>query len=472
MRRIQPTLINFSIFGQLDLMSGDTLISDKGIIHTKREVCDICGNVCQYNGSSNIGKHILTTSSNSFLRKGQQYCSTCDKTIQVDNKWIDNMVTSFNEYVATQIISLSDKLSEDDIVTHLKNTMSIEISKSTVHNIISKSNEDLTNLEFDYKIEEGFYGYDEQFLMIDGKRAYRIVFYDIANNKVIYEDIVYKFSKKILQEIIIKVFPKTEPKPKGFVVDMKLEYPSAFRNVFGKKIKIQFCIFHLNKLILKEYSDALKIGKKVKWTLMHYYNMYCLFNIFYNRSFELNRLKKLMKHLEEFKMKLTKEKILFYVNKYKIKYNDHGRQREEVVEIIEKKLMKSFRKILHDKRNLRKKRKITLEIRSIESAKKKFENIQYEKSIFPLKIQKRIEKIKKNFEFFIASEGEVITNNKLEGFFGSTLKKFRKKGRKSLLSFSALLKRKRAQCEGIKLFRKFTIFEISKIFTVLSFLAQ
>ena len=75
---------------------------------------------------------------------------------------------------------------------------------------------------------------------------------------------------------------------------------------------------------------------------------------------------------------------------------------------------------------------------------------------------------KENFEYFIASEGEVLTNNKLEGFFGATLKKFWKKNRKSLLSFSALLKRKRAKQEGREYFRKFTVFDLTQIFTVLS----
>jgi uncharacterized protein YcfL len=375
-----------------------------------------------------------------------------------------------NEFIASQIISLSEQLSEDEIVAHFETTMSIKVSKSTVHNAVVQSNKRITEIEFEYKIQDGFYGYDEQFLKINGKRAYRVVFYDLTKNKVIYEQIHYRFSKKILQRILKKVFPNA--KPKGFVTDMRVEYPSAFRSVFGRKVKLQFCIFHLNKLILKEYADSLKIGKSIKWTLTDKYNMYLLFNIFYYRLSELKQLKKLMQHLENFKTKLTKKRVAFYVDKYDKKVKTYQLQRRNVIVILERKLIKSFQRMLHDKRNLRKRKKTTLKVRPIQSAIKIFEKIKRQKLLFPNKIQKRIGRIKQNFEFFIASAGEALTNNKLEGFFGATLKKFRKKSRKSLLSFSSLLKRKRAKQEGISFFRKFNIFDIAKIFTACAFFAR
>lgn len=466
---MQPTLINFSTFQILGLLDGHVTISRVGIIHANRVNCPICDNLCNYNGNSNTGKHIFSKSCNSLLRKGQQHCSICDRTIQVENDWLDNTIELLNQFIVSQVLSLSTSLSEEAIITHLEETFSIKVSKSTIHNIITKSNEELENVEFEYKIKDNFYGYDEQYLKINGKRAYRLVFFDLKENKIIYEEIHYKFSKKILKQILKEVFGDT--KPKGFVVDMKISYPKAFKDVFGRKIKVQFCIFHLNKLILKEYRDSLKIGKTVKWSLMHYYNMYCLFNIFYNRNFELNILEKLMNNFDQFKKNLTPKKVRFYVDRYKIKTRTLEKQTYKVIEIIEKKLMKAFRKILHDKKKLRKRRRKTLEVRSIKSAKRVFAEIYGIKSIYPNKIQERIERIKENFKYFIASGGEILTNNKLEGFFGATLKKFRKKARRSLLSFSALLKRKRAKQDGIFYFRKFTIFEIAKVFTVLTFFA-
>lgn len=234
----QPTLNNFSVFNNIGLFENEVRITKKGLVHTKREICPNCGHICHYNGYSNKGRHILSTSFNSFLRKGQQYCPGCKKTIQIKNKWIDEMVQNFNDFLATEIISLSTSMSEDEIQEHLYLTKSIEISKSQIHRVVKRSNTNLARLDFEYEIEDNFYGYDEQYVTIDGERAYRIVFYDLKNDKVIYEETHKYFSKKLLKQILEKVFGKE--KPKGFVVDMRLEYPSAFKDVFGKKIKIQY----------------------------------------------------------------------------------------------------------------------------------------------------------------------------------------------------------------------------------------
>jgi len=459
----QPTLINFTAFKSLNLFNSTVKISKFGIVHNKRLNCEVCGSLCSYNGSSNKGKHSLSRSTGSFLQKGQQYCPTCNKTIQVENEWINNMIESINQYLISQIISLSEQLSEEEIVDHLKRTMSIVIPKSTVHNVIKKVNKGLKEYKFDYEVGDNFYAYDEQFLKINGKQMYRLVILDLKNNVIIYEKIHKRFSKKILMGVLREVFGET--KPKGFVVDMRLEYPSSFESVFGKKIKLQFCVFHLNKLIMKEYRDSLKVGKNVIWTLRQQYYIYTLFNIFYNRESEIAILKSMIENLDNFRRKLSQEKINHLVRKKKLQIKDRKRLEEKVLEIEEKRLLKKFRKILHDKKNERRRNKETLKVRTVESATEIFKRIDERKSIYPEKIRKRIIKIGEKFKYFIASEGAVLTTNKLEGLFGATLKKFRKKSSRCFLSISSLLKRKRARKEGVEFFKQFSILEIAKIFT-------
>lgn len=461
--------MNFSVFRNINLFDNDVKITTSGIVHTKREICPDCGTICQYNGSSNKGKHILSRSYNSFLRKGQQFCPDCKKTIQVDNLWRDEMIQNYNELLKTEIISLSSSMSEEEIKEHLYLTKSISISKSQIHKIIEKMNDDLSSLEITYEFEEGFFGYDEQYVKIGGNIAYRIVIYDLKQDKVIYEQTHKRFSKKILQQLLTEVFGSTIPK--GFVTDMRVEYPSAFKAVFGRKIKIQFCIFHLNKLILKEYQDSLRVGKNCFWTITHYYNLYSLFNVFYDRSFELNQLKKVSKDFDNFKEKLTSEKIQMYAQKYVLPSTNEEVLRTKVIEIIQKKLIKSFRKVCKSRRLERKRMKVTLSPRTVESANMKLAEIEALASLYPSKLQKRIKRIRENFEYFTASQGEVMTNNKLEGFFGATLKKFRKKLKKTHVSFKAMLNMKRAKRESIEIFRRFTLFDLTKIYTALSFLA-
>lgn len=168
---IQPILMNFSIFHNIGLFDNKITIAQSGIVHINKVFCPDCGSLCNYNGSSNKGYNIFSRSFNSFLRKGQQFCPEFKKTVQVENSWLDNALKLFNEYLASEIISLSSNFSEDEIVKHFENTKNIIISKSLIHNIINSSNEKLSLLEFDYEIKHEFYGYDEQYIMIDGKRA-------------------------------------------------------------------------------------------------------------------------------------------------------------------------------------------------------------------------------------------------------------------------------------------------------------
>lgn len=467
MKLLQPTLLTFPSFKILNLFGSSVAVSQSGIIHSKRLHCNNCGCVCNYNGSSNKGRHALSRSANSFFRKGQQICPACKRTIQTENDWLNNVIESINQYLTSQIISLSESLSEGEIVSHFERTMSIKISKSSVHNVIKAVNQELRNTKFEYEIENEFYAYDEQYLSVNGKRAYRLVIANLKDGKIIYEKIHERFSKKILMRVLMGVF--CDKKPKGFVVDMRLEYPSAFEAVFGKKIKIQFCIFHLNKLILKEYQDSLKIGNSVKWTLIDYYYLYTLFNIFYNREDEIKILKSMMDNYDSFRMKLTSEKINHFRKKYKLYVKDEKRLREKIGEIEQRRLIKKFRRILHEQRNERKRNKQNLKVRSIDSATEVFNQVYLRKSIYPNKIRKRIVKIKEKFDYFTASNGEVLTTNKLEGFFGATLRKFKKKCSRCFLSLTSLLKRKRARQEGIEVYKKFNILEIAKMFAAILF---
>ena len=465
----QPTLMNFSVFKTIDLFDNDIKITKTGIVHTAREICPDCGTICQYNGSSNKGRHSMSASYSTFLRKGQQFCPECNKTIQVENKWRDKMIVKFNDYLATEIISLSSSLSEEEIKEHLYATKSIRISKSQIHNIISAKNEELASLEIEYEFTDSFYGYDEQYIKINGKTAYRVVIYDLKHDKIIYEQTHKRFSKKILIQILTEVFG--DFKPAGFVTDMRIEYPSAFKAVFGRKIKLQFCVFHLNKLILKEYQDSVRIGKKCFWTITDYYNMYKLFDVFYDRSFALKQLAKLSKHFENFKQNLTQSKIESYARTYNISAKNHETLKKKVLEIMEKKLLKAFRKVNKHGKLKRKREKTSLLARSVDSANLKLSEIEAIASIYPPQIRKRILRMRENFAHFTASEGVVLTNNKLEGFFGATVKKFRKKVKKSILSFKAMLNMKRAKREGIEIFHRFTLLEITQIYTTLSFFA-
>ena len=178
----QPTLNNFAQYQNLGLMNNNVIISKDNVIHTKRIHCPDCGTLCSYNGSSNKGNHILSKNEHSFLKKGQQKCPHCNKTVQVSNEWINKIKGSLDQFFITQISSLSQSMSEEEISKHFEDTMGVKLPKSSVHRIIKKINEEIEALEFEYQCKEGFYAYDEQFVKVNGKLGYRIVILDIDKN--------------------------------------------------------------------------------------------------------------------------------------------------------------------------------------------------------------------------------------------------------------------------------------------------
>ena len=78
----QSTLLNFKMFSLVKALSSKLELSQSNILHTQKENCPTCGNLCVYNGYSHEGNYSFDAkSSNSFFKIGQQYCKYCDKTI-------------------------------------------------------------------------------------------------------------------------------------------------------------------------------------------------------------------------------------------------------------------------------------------------------------------------------------------------------------------------------------------------------
>jgi transposase-like protein len=450
MKTIQPTLINYAeiltFYNLSRKIDPNIFLSPKGVIHTSRIECPLCGNLCSYNGSNESG-HIISRSYGATFKIGQQFCSNCNKTYQVNTGFLNQIKTSLDKFILNTAISLREKhLSFQEISNHFKDAYHISISSSTIETTVNNKLLDLDDLELEYEIEDGFYGYDEQYLKVNGKRIYRIVIYDYKKNYPIYECEHQSLTKKILKSILIEVFGDNIPK--GFVFDMRTMYPKAFKEVFGRKIKLQFCVFHLHKHILDEYKKALKSCNSVKFRLMDYRNMYGLFNVFYNRTQEIKLIEGFQKEFEMFKDLLShSENITLYSTGIKSnkKCNSLEKKKEFLISMYEKSLMKKFRRFLKAEKNKRKRQKKTLIIRDIEDARSQLDLILSVKIIYPKKIKKIISKMNEEFELFTGSEGEILTNNKLEGFFGTTLKKFRKKGfqtREGLKNFFTFKKMK------------------------------
>ena len=469
----QPTLYNyghFTLMHEYAAQNGaELIISKDGVIHIARLVCPDCDCLCNYNGSNKTG-NILSRSIDAFFKKGQQCCPNCGRTFQINNEFIDTVIRESNQFIMSIALSLREKsMSYHNIARHLCETIGISVSVETLRAVCEKKLSEYDEHDIEFEVEDDYYGYDEQYIKVNGKSVLRIVIFDCKNNCPIYEAKHEHLTKKILMEILRNVFG--DKKPKGFIFDMRPMYPDAFKQVFGKKIKLQYCVFHLHKLILKEFCESLKVGKKVKWSLVQYLNMYSIFNIFYNREPQLELLKGFQKELTNYKECLKSVEDIDSYKKdvsfpKKCKTNDD--KRRYIEELFEKELRDKFRKHLRAEKLRRKREKKTLKPRTKEDAKNKLDKIIRISNLFPKKIEVRVQKIKRDFELFTGSDGAHLTNNKLEGFFGATLNGKQKKGFRSDKALENFFKFRRLRQADTKIFEPTPISTLAVIFGIIA----
>jgi transposase-like protein len=438
----QTTLLNFSKASLVKTLSSKLVLSKNNVLHTQPINCPICNCKCIYNGYSHEGNYNLLAKENEiFFKKGQQYCSTCDKTYQIQNSEFQEFNQLIIDKLKNQVYTLLELgNSESDIKYYLENNEGIKISKSNIALIkkdfftkIENSYPELDNLLKENL--EGFIGYDEQYLRIDGKRYYRLVFLNLDTNEVIYEGLHKDISKKSLIKLLKEIFK--DSKPKGFVFDMKTMYVNAFKAVFGRKINLQYCIFHLHKSIMDKFNKSMKFLNKNLWTLEDYKRMYMIFNIFYDRSEDLKFIKELQ-FFRNFDF-ITSSGKTDSIDKYYIK--------------IAKKHFHD-NKLIRERKNGLKRLKHNYKVQIENNLDEILELCKIPK-YFPKKVVSQLRKIKNNFSDYTGGiEYGILTNNRVEGLFGSTLKKFQKKTFNIILHFSAFLKLKKLRKKGLSLLKK------------------
>jgi hypothetical protein len=214
------------------------------------------------------------------------------------------------------------------------------------------------------------------------------------------------FLLKLLKEIF------KDTKPKGFVFDMKTIYVNAFKAVFGRKINLQYCIFHLHKSIMDKFNKSMKFLNKNFWTLEDYKRMYMIFNIFYDRSADL-------KFIEE---------LQFQRN-----FNFFTSSKIDDINQFDKYYIKLARKHFHENKLIRERKNGSRRLKhnskeQIENNLDKILKLCKISKYFPKKVVSQLRKVKKNLSDYTGGiEFNILTNNKVEGLFGSTLKKFQKK---------------------------------------------
>lgn len=386
--------------------------------------CPICGNNMVQNGFNSYTKKGLGT-----IKIGKYLCKSCDENIEEDRSVWENLKTLFSNLLGELYQLFRSNHVGYNAISQIMHLIFPQ-SKSTV---FREFNRVMENAEVPPLENVLIAHYDEQFPKEGRSQKYRLTILDAETKRPLADELFDKKDPETIKQFLMANFDTT--KPLYIVTDFYSSYPSVLKEVFGDNLIHQYCLLHLNKLIVKDFPRNTTIAQELL--------KYRLLNIFYNREKEIEMLRK-----------LETEKIKIIQNK-------------EAYKLWTKKAKKTFYEFVHELELSRRRKKENLEMNSLEKAEGNFNELMKQIKSFDNAIQKRLRKINKhwmNLTVFYHLEGAPATNNAIENYYSTSLKTHRKKQfrtERGILNQIKLSSMKRAKMfEG----QKQTILELFKLF--------
>ncbi|WP_048039507.1 ISNCY family transposase, partial [Methanosarcina mazei] len=238
--------------------------------------------------------------------------------------------------------------------------------------------------------------YDEQHPKEGRCQKYRLTLLDAKTQTTIADDLFDDKSPETIKEFLRKNLDASEPV--FIVTDFDKRYPDILKEIFGDKLVHQYCLMHLNKLIVSDFPKNTTIEQELL--------KYRLLNIFYNRENEIKFLEKLLS-----------EELNVITN-------------EEKHQEWSKKAKKEFNQFRHKLKLKRRRKKENLPLNSLEKAKDNFDKLMQNIRTYDETIQKRLWMINKhwlNLTLFHYLPGAPATNNPIESYYSKSLKTDNKK---------------------------------------------
>jgi hypothetical protein len=431
---INLTLNNFSeLPSLLDLFGGfnnDYEYTTRGVFRRKTPpACPICSIPMVHNGYNPYTKQGLGE-----INIGRYKCSNCSSTQEEDRSFWEDMKTllfdSFNDFF--QLLRYHN-VSYDGISAIM--AFIFPRSKSTIFRAFNEEME-----QEDIPISENIHmvHYDEQHPKEGRCQKYRLTLLDAKTQRTIADELFEDKSPETITEFLRKNLDTSEPV--FIVTDFDKRYPDILKEIFGDKLVHQYCLMHLNKLIVSDFPEKTTIEQELL--------KYRLLNIFYNRENEI-------KFLEEL---LSEEPSVI--------------NNEEKHQEWSKKAKKEFSRFRHELKLERRRKKENLPFNSLEKAKYNFSKLMESIRTYDEVIQKRLWMINKhwlNLTLFHYLPGAPATNNPIESYYSKSLKTDNKKQFRTdkgienqikLTEMRRLNLLKKPQKSFIELFRLFIPFKI------------
>ncbi|HJZ04979.1 MAG TPA: transposase [Patescibacteria group bacterium] len=403
-----------------------------GKIKTVQVICPKCKRTDYVDNGYHLVEDDLIQGRGLTIRIAQFLCKKCGTYWSSERELIDNVIQKQKDFVKSLLLGCARAgLSFEKSTILVDDSVGKSYSSQYLHKLYVIALEQVRQEKF--TSTSGVYNYDEQFLKVNGEQTCRLVIKDRVTGKVIVDVQTPDAKKETIQKVMQTAL---EGLPVDvFIVDMNSRYPELIRELFPNA-KIQWCIFHLDKLIWKELQD--EFGKNPP--LCQLYNVYTLFDIFFDHSLELVKLQELLKKFETLKTKDEKS------NKQ-----------------IEKTLRKEFSQFVKGLKKQRRREHKKVPRKTLAESEETFATIIQQSTLYPKKLQKRINYIQENWNKFTLFQRDTRvepTNNGVEHYFAATLTKTDKKDFRSNAAVTRELTAAQAEWNGAKLFSTTKLIEV------------
>jgi hypothetical protein len=358
-----------------------------------------------YNGYNTYGKKGLGS-----VKIGRYECPSCDKPCEEERSFWERLKSEFFEVLDTLYQRLRVLHVSYPGISSLMELI-FPRGKDTISNAFNSSVE---RTEIPPVAKVRIVHYDEQHPKEGRTQKFRLTLLSHLTGQPIADELYGDKNSETIRAFLEKHLDPA--KPTFVVTDLSRGYPKIFKEFFGKNLTLQFCLMHLNKLVVKDFPRNPTMEQEL--------TKYRLLNVFYNRDREIEFLEKLAAEEKPVKERGWKE--------YRGWLKEHRAL---------------FKEFLHGLELKRRRENKNLEQRTYVEALGNFEELLESYHTLDKKPRKRLEMMAENWEhltafYFVA--GAPATNNLLENYYSTSLKTHRKKqlrkdrGIKNQLKLSAM----------------------------------
>jgi len=358
----------------------------------KPPTCPQCGKQMGHNGYNKY--YILDLAA---IKLGRYRCSKCHEYLEEGNIFWSNMKLGISGILTglCQVLRSHDVSYEgiSEVLNYL-----IPQSRDTVSRIFSNS---VASVELPESGPICIVHYDEQHPKSGRSQKYRLTLLNGVSRNVIAEELSDRKSQEAI-ELFFKDNLKDVIKnstPVFIVTDLGKGYAELIAKVFNGNAIHQYCLFHLNKIIVNEFSKNATIKEELI--------KYRLLNIFYDREDVLSYLRRIADEEASINFKDEKE-ANEWLRSAKIKF--HG--------------------FLYEKELMRRRAHENLRLRTYYESYVIMNQLLEDANSFSLIVQRRLEKIQKawiHLTAFQRVDDAPATNNAIENYYSTSLKGQRKK---------------------------------------------